>query len=187
MNPASSSPFIHAAAVEDAEAIARIHVETWRAAYAGILPAKVLADLSIERRTERWRDILTKQPRSALIAEIDGSIAGWTSFGTCRDAGDELEAEIYAIYVAPAGQRRGCGSALMAAAEALLAIRIPSAKRCSLWVLERNAPTRRFYERRGYQAGTRRKEEAIGGETFVELRYEKSLARPQQPAFTATN
>ena len=43
----SPLPMIRVATDCDAEAIGRIHVVTWRAAYAGILPADFRAGLSV--------------------------------------------------------------------------------------------------------------------------------------------
>jgi hypothetical protein len=39
---------------DDAEAIARVHVDSWRTTYQGILPDEVLAGLSVERRRAFW-------------------------------------------------------------------------------------------------------------------------------------
>ena len=40
---------IRPATLEDAPAIARVHVDTWRTTYAGIVPDEHLAKLSYER------------------------------------------------------------------------------------------------------------------------------------------
>jgi hypothetical protein len=45
--------------VADAAAIAAVHVEAWRETYMGIVPVQALADLSVDRRTEICRRILT--------------------------------------------------------------------------------------------------------------------------------
>lgn len=164
---------IRPATPADAPAIARIHVETWRHAYRGIIPAAHLDALSIERRTTGWEQNLRKTPGATLVAESAGAVVGWASFGPGRDEGANEQAELYAIYLDPAHQRTGFGRALMAAAERALAAQLPAARRISLWVLERNAPARRFYENLGYIAGPLTKTELIGGEPFVELRYEK--------------
>lgn len=168
---------IRPATPADAPAIARIHVETWRSAYRGILPDAHLAALSIERRTAGWEKNLRANPGTTLVAETNGAVVGWISFGPCRDDGEAHEAEIYAVYVEAALQRAGVGGVLMTEAEARLAALFPTAARISLWVLERNSVARRFYERRGYAPGTRAKEEVIGGENFVEVRYERTRSR----------
>jgi hypothetical protein len=41
---------IRQAILEDAEAIAKVHVASWQAAYKGLMPAEFLASLSVERR-----------------------------------------------------------------------------------------------------------------------------------------
>ncbi|MER3443492.1 MAG: GNAT family N-acetyltransferase, partial [Meiothermus sp.] len=40
---------------DDAPAIARVHVDSWRETYAGIVPNEFLAGLSYERREQMWR------------------------------------------------------------------------------------------------------------------------------------
>lgn len=173
----SPTATIRSATPADAPHIARIHVETWRSAYHDIIPAAFLENLSVEKRTVGWEKNLRENRDSVLIAEINGQVVGWISFGPCRDEGtDEAHhAEIYAIYLDPARQRKGIGRALMREAERSLVSRLPGATRISLWVLACNECTRRFYERIGYSAGPREKTELIGGEPFTELRYEKPL------------
>jgi hypothetical protein len=45
---------IRSARVEDAAAIAEVHVETWRTTYAGMLPDNFLLNLSEEKYEARW-------------------------------------------------------------------------------------------------------------------------------------
>src|SRR4029078_10359544 len=61
---------------EDAEAVARVHVETWQAAYAHALPAQELADLSVAERIERHR----RWPPT-FVAEVGGEIVGFVGGG----------------------------------------------------------------------------------------------------------
>ncbi len=58
----------------DAGAIARVHVDTWRTAYAGILPAAFLAGLSFAEREAMWSQALTAdRPTTCMVvAETDG-------------------------------------------------------------------------------------------------------------------
>ena len=72
------------------------------------------------------------------VAEADGVVAGFTTLGT-RDGVDFMEH----LYVAPAHQRRGIGTALVERAKE----RRPAGFR--LWVFQRNAGARDFYERHG--------------------------------------
>lgn len=58
-------------------------------------------------------------------------------------------AELYAIYVDPGWWSTGIGRSLMD--EVLAATRAGRYERIGLWVLEKNARARRFYERAGFE------------------------------------
>ena len=50
---------IRVANVPDAAAIAKVHVDSWRTTYTGIVPDEYLAQLSYEKQGQGWRDILS--------------------------------------------------------------------------------------------------------------------------------
>jgi len=50
---------IRVANVPDAAAIAKVHVDSWRTTYTGIVPDEYLAQLSYEQQGQGWRDILS--------------------------------------------------------------------------------------------------------------------------------
>jgi ribosomal protein S18 acetylase RimI-like enzyme len=156
---------IRPATPDDAEAVARVHVETWRAAYAHALSAEGLASLSVTQRTELHR----RSP--PVVAEVDGEIVGFVSVGPGTDP--DTDGELYAIYVLPEHWGSGVGRALMQAGEERL--RELGHEHAILWVLEDNPRARRFYEAAGWTLdGTRRPIE-IFGQPVPEIRYEKSL------------
>jgi GNAT superfamily N-acetyltransferase len=156
---------IRPATPEDAEAVARVHVETWRAAYAHALSPEGLAGLSVTQRAELHR----RSP--PVVAEVDGEIVGFVSVGPGTDP--DTDGELYAIYVLPDHWGTGLGRALMQAGEERL--RDLGHQHAILWVLEDNPRARRFYEAAGWTLdGTRRPIE-IFGQQVPEIRYEKSL------------
>jgi ribosomal protein S18 acetylase RimI-like enzyme/8-oxo-dGTP pyrophosphatase MutT (NUDIX family) len=175
------TPTIRSATTADAPAIARIHVETWRSAYHGIIPAEFLEGLSIENRTQGWDKNLRENRDIVLVAETAGTVVGWVSFGPCRDEGEHQQSEIYAIYIDARSQRRGLGKHLMSVAEQQLGQ--TNATRISLWVLEQNVAGLRFYESLGYTRSSSEKQEVIGGKAFTELRYEKPAPSVVQRQF----
>lgn len=62
-----------------------------------------------------WADARRAEGYPVLVAERDGSVAGFASYGPFRTfPGYRLSIE-HSVYVAPAAQRRGVGQALMAA------------------------------------------------------------------------
>jgi ribosomal protein S18 acetylase RimI-like enzyme len=131
---------IRAATVEDARAIAEVHVASWRAGYRGLVDDAVLASLSVDERAAMWETILTDGETVVLVAAGD-PIAGFVAF-------NPDEAEIGALYVVPARFRTGVGTALLAAADEHL----DGKPELVLWVLEGNDAARAFYEHHGYAA-----------------------------------
>jgi GNAT superfamily N-acetyltransferase len=170
--------------VEEARAVAVVHVETWRSAYKGVVDEKQLQALDVEARTEMWKKALILGEPSAFVAVDDdsGVIFGFASFGAPRD-GDlaALEAgkgcgELYAIYVDASKWRAGAGAALMGAVERELA---RSYREAALWVLVDNPRARAFYEKHGWRrdAGPHAERVVTAGAAtgLVEIRYRKTL------------
>lgn len=162
---------IRHAHAEDASAIARIHVETWRHAYAGIIPSAYLSCLSIPRRASHWTTILANLEIAAcvLVSEDDaGQVAGFAYAGPERLNNPQYRGEVYTLYVLPTQQQRGMGRALMeAAAKRFCANGINA---FLVWVLGANRPGRKFYERLGGKVVDHRTIE-IGGVTFEDVAY----------------
>ena len=50
----------------DAEAVARIYVESWRDTYPLVLPARLLASMTIEGQSARWRNAIALAAREAV-------------------------------------------------------------------------------------------------------------------------
>jgi ribosomal protein S18 acetylase RimI-like enzyme len=137
---------VRPAAVRDARGIATLDVETWRAAYAGVLSTPYLVGLSERRREAGWRSVILHEPRDVLVAaDALGAIFGFGSCGPSRGERD-FTGEVFTLYVGPDWQNRGIGRRLlMALFQRLVATGRPSA---IVWVLRDN-PSRFFYERLG--------------------------------------
>jgi GNAT superfamily N-acetyltransferase len=157
----------------DAAAIGAIHVDAWRAAYAGIVPDTTLASLSKAERAARWRRAIESDPRQVQVAEAGGRILGWSAAGPCRNPDGGFWGEIYAVYVDPRAWRQGAGRAVVAAAGAELSER--GYRRLTLWVLERNAAARAFYGRQAFEPDGGRKVITVGGAALLELRLAREL------------
>lgn len=155
---------------EEALAIARVHVASWRASYRGIVPDAFLDGLSAEGRLPRWQQALDRAAAGAgvWVAEAAGEIVGFASAGPERSGDQQYRGELYALYLLPAYQRRGLGRRLVGAVAAHLAEQGMQA--LLLWVLAANAPGWRFYEALG---GVPLREQSfeLGGTTVVEIAY----------------
>jgi GNAT superfamily N-acetyltransferase len=134
----------------DTDAVATVHVRTWQVGYAGIVPDEHLARLDPVTNAARRRNQPARPDQHTLVADEDGRIAGFVSFGPYRREDQSLDAaigELYAIYVAPEAWGRGIGRLLLdACRKGLAADGFPGMR---LWVLAENVRARRFYERMG--------------------------------------
>jgi L-amino acid N-acyltransferase YncA len=129
----------------DAAAIGRIHVETWRDAYAGLLPDDGLLRLSPSIEAERWRRVIDRGGL-VLVAEEDGKVIGFGSGGRCRQRRLKFDGEVQTLYVAPDHHGRGAGRMLLAGL--FRALQAAGCRSALIWVLQGN-PSRFFYEAMG--------------------------------------
>jgi ribosomal protein S18 acetylase RimI-like enzyme len=97
----------------DAEGIARVHTETWRDTYDGILPARVLSAQTLARRLALWKQTLARDTeRLVLVAEAGKLIVGFATSGRNRNASVPFKAEMYTLYILPDWQGEGIGQEL---------------------------------------------------------------------------
>lgn len=157
---------VRTAIPSDIAGIADIHVETWRDAYAGILPDRVLLRLSPRRHAAQWRHALVRDRVKVAVDGGHGAV-GFGSAGRARSDTLPYAGEIYTLYVRPDFQGQGIGGTLLAALfGALLHDGIESA---ILWVLADN-PARFFYEAMGGKWAAVR-DETLWGVTLPERGY----------------
>lgn len=137
------------ATVKDAAGISRVHVDSWRTTYRGIIPDDILANLAYETRQAEWESGLGRAngDRVVFVAEdADKGIVGFACGGPERSGDSNYKGELYAIYVLESHQRTGVGKALTRlVAERLLQDGLDG---MLVWVLADN-PSRGFYERLG--------------------------------------
>jgi ribosomal protein S18 acetylase RimI-like enzyme len=157
---------IRKAEPKDAAGIARVHVESWRSTYQGIVPDAYLDCLDEAERAEHWRDLL-EHGMLVLLAERAGVVIGFATGGKSRDGVANCDAELYAIYLLEEAQRARIGRDLLH--ELARMLREQGFRSMEVWVLARN-PAKGFYERMGAEyAGS--KEIDIGGSTLAEQAY----------------
>lgn len=163
---------IRPAELNDAPAIAKVHVETWQSAYKGQIPDSYLNSLSIEERTKGWEKQLENLKKGvyALVIEVDGEVVGWCTAGTSRDEDASKEiGELHGIYIRPEYSNKGLGSKLMG--YALNVLRKEGYKKATLWVLDTNEKTRKWYEHKGWKVEGKTKSEPRDDFELHETRY----------------
>ncbi|MFD7621749.1 GNAT family N-acetyltransferase [Streptomyces sp. NPDC059802] len=167
--------------VDDCEAVTRVRVRGWQAAYAGLVPQSYLdgMDLAVAEDVERRRASFTGGSTIVnVVAERPGlGVIGWACYGPYRENGKPLaRGELYALYVAPEQIGTGAGRALMA--ETLTRAAADGFPDLALWVLKENALARRFYERAGFRPDGAEESFEADGALVPEVRYVRPLGGP---------
>lgn len=155
---------------DDAALIARLHTESWRSAYRGILLDAFLDGDLLAERERTWHERLTTGFGVGWVVERDGAAAGFTFVRRERDVRWGLWVDN--LHVRPALKGRGTGRVLLGAVAEYAATLAAShgtsraaphgtshgTSRAAvhepdmgiwLWVYADNAPARAFYERVG--------------------------------------
>lgn len=133
---------IRKAEPRDAAAVADIHHDAWKGAYAGIIPHKSLTEM-ISRRGMAWWEIAIRRATSVLVIELGGRIVGYATLGPNRSHNLPQQGEIYELYIHPSYQGIGLGTRLFAAArEQLESYRLNG---LIVWALEDNTGAVNFY------------------------------------------
>jgi len=159
------------ARLDDASAIARVHVDTWLSTYRGIVPEEYLAKLSYKQRERSWVQMLSKaSENNHFIYVVEGGagqIIGFADGGLERTGDPVYKGELYAIYILDAYQRQGIGRILIrAVVNRLFQSGLDS---MLVWVLADN-PACRFYEALGGHKVYEQQIE-IGGTKLNEFAY----------------
>ena len=166
---------IRIAELDDAQTIALIHIRSWQKMYKEFIPESILKDLSLDKCTQQWNELL-KQEGKVLLIEVDNQAVGFASICMFRDTNvDRSRGEISAIYLHPDYWRMGLGTKLCLAA--LAELENEGYKSVFLWVLVANDQARGFYEALGFEATTTTKLEEFyeGGALLQEILYKKML------------
>jgi ribosomal protein S18 acetylase RimI-like enzyme len=161
---------VRPARVEDAPGIARVHVDSWRTTYKGIVPDDFLANMSYERRAQMWTRILSNAESREIVYIVEDEnegIIGFVSGGPGREDDPIYKGELYAIYLLKQFHGYGLGRRLVwSLVESLVQADIYT---MLVWVLANN-PACRFYEALGGQK-LKAKPIEIGGAQLEEIAY----------------
>ncbi|MBR7617864.1 GNAT family N-acetyltransferase [Phenylobacterium sp. 20VBR1] len=153
---------IFPAGPDDAQALAQVHVTSWRETYRGLLPDSFLDRMSVPVNARRFsKSLVTPSEHEITLAAADRhGLVGYLAGGPSRTrvAG---EAEVTTLYVLRPHQGYDLGRRLLTAAARVFADQ--GAKSLMISVLRDNIPARGFYEHLGGEADAPRKEPGPGG------------------------
>lgn len=129
----------------DAPSMAKVHVDTWRETYRGLMSDAVLDDPALLGWRETfWAAALTDpkyNQNTVAVASYEGTLIGIAMSGPALDeAGGQ---QLYLLYAYAAFHGSGVGAALL---NAVIAPEVPA----ELWVADPNPRAQAFYRRHGF-------------------------------------
>lgn len=130
----------------EASEIAQVHLESWRAAYRGIIPHTQLEQMIARRGDEWWKRAISRGTH-VLVIKFNDAIAGYATVGINRARTLPYEGEVYELYLRPEYQGIGLGKQLFQTARRALSEY--GLKNNVLWVLGDNQRACHFYESMG--------------------------------------
>ena len=165
------------AEISDALGIAKVHVDTWRNAYKGIISDGFLHNLDYKGRESRWKERLETQEEGKFfyVAEDESrNIIGFVVGGLEQFEPEiddpktsQYDGELLAIYVLENYQRKGIGTQLVQkVVKNLLEHTISS---MLVWTLKRSKYCA-FYEKLGGKLLNEKYKE-IGGDKYKIVSY----------------
>jgi GNAT superfamily N-acetyltransferase len=159
------------AGLDDAPAVAALHVTSWRSAYRGLVPDEFLAGPVEEDRRTLWESRLSApDPAQLVLKAVDGrgTMVGFTC--VLRDADPLWGPLLDNLHVTPELRGRGIGAMLLHASRQWSSEVSPGLP-MHLWVIEGNTLARRFYDRERGEVVERRIIELTAGIMTPALRY----------------
>lgn len=157
---------VRAPVIEDVQAMAKVHVESWQETYEGTMPREVLyAPDFLQRRERMWTSLLDgdKQDRYRVaVAELGGQIVGISMAGPSDDEDRQGALELFVLYTYESIQGSGAGGKL------LDAVLVPE-EAASLWVADPNPRAQAFYRKMGFTADGSTSTDADDGVTEIRM------------------
>lgn len=148
---------IRDAHLDDAEGIARVHFESWKTSYRGIIDQSYLDAIVFEERLQFRKKIAQESQGIHLVALCGDIIIGFCDAHTLRidykgiTEGQKFQriepGEVYGIYLLEDHKGKGIGRALFE--ETRLCLKKRGLSPFLLWALKDNKRARAFYERQG--------------------------------------
>ena len=131
----------------DADLLAAMQADSWRHAYAGLIPAEHLEKNAPAERLATWRARMLEEaeaPLEATILRVDGHPAGFSCLMPLAEPGYGIYLDN--LHVMPKFHGHGFGKLLMRHCATRVASEWPG-KPLFLYVLDGNTQARAFYQR----------------------------------------
>jgi ribosomal protein S18 acetylase RimI-like enzyme len=161
---------------QDASAVAALHLNACRMAYAGQVPDEHWAATPMAKRVTYWKEAIEYGEPQVMVAVDGQEIVGFVGFDRSRDPKSKnTTGEIWAIYAAPERIGQGVGLALWDAARE--GLQDEDCTDVTVWLPLLHEQTLRFHELAGFKREMNTARTVpLGGVKVEEVRLKRKLA-----------
>ncbi len=159
--PGNAQWFVREAGRQDADLIADLHIDSWRATYAGILPDVYLRHGIVTERRAYWQKALHAKVAGDLVLLVVRQGIALAFAAVLADHEPDCDAYIDNLHVHPKHKGLGLGTVMMGAMAERLVGR--GARSACLWVFDDNRSALDFYVRLGGVADRHGFDDFAGG------------------------
>ncbi|UXI04238.1 GNAT family N-acetyltransferase [Photobacterium sp. TY1-4] len=153
------------AVLTDVQDIAQIHVNSWKSAFDGLMPADYINGFTISSRIEEWRNTISTSAESVVVAESGNKVVGFMSYFVHPENAETIE--LSKLYLCPSVYGQRLGSKFIAhldqESQAL------EAKNINLYVLDNNKSAITFYSKHGFEFADGFMSEEFEGSVIIDL------------------
>jgi ribosomal protein S18 acetylase RimI-like enzyme len=164
------------ATLQDAPAVAALHVSACRAAYVGQVPDAHWDATPMPKRVSFWKEAIEYGEPQVMVATDDREVVGFVGFDRSRDPKSKnTTGEIWAIYVAPDRLGQGIGLALWDSA--LEGLEEEGCTEVTVWLPLLHEKTLRFHDLAGFKREMNTARTVpLGGVKIEEVRLKRKLS-----------
>jgi ribosomal protein S18 acetylase RimI-like enzyme len=163
------------ATMQDAAAVANLHLIASRSLYEGVVPDAHWDSTPPAKRVSFWKEAIEFGEPQVLVAIEGSEIVGFVGFDRSRDPKSKnTTGEIWAIYVDPDRLGEGVGLALWDAANE--GLQDEDCTDVTVWVPLRSDKALRFFDAAGFKREMKTARTVpLGGVKIEELRLKRAL------------
>ncbi|MEA3095857.1 MAG: hypothetical protein QOF74_97 [Caballeronia mineralivorans] len=166
---AENSILLRLAVPDDALIVARLHTQSWQAAYCDILPTTYLLEKVPAEHASHWKNYMARPAKArglVMLAEREGTPVGFASAENVDDSPHGILLDCLHVLA----DYQGCGAGKLMIGAVRAWTRERNQRLMHLYVLEDNVRAIVFYERNGWRfAGT--KSSYIDATPVIDRRY----------------
>jgi len=162
---------IRKAELNDVQEIARIHVDSWKSAFHGLMPADYINSFTNASRIEEWLSAISMNTESVAVAESGNKVVGFMSYFVSSENSETIE--LSKLYLCPGVYGQRLGSKFLAHLEQ--EANALGIKTINLYVLDNNEVAIHFYSKHGFEFADGFMSEEFESSVIIDLLMVKQL------------